>query len=91
MKTFEEALAMVYRDAPVDSAAAIAQAEKEVLEFSARFREFANDARGSAALDKGMRVWKMMCEERVEFAVDNGLFTAFMTGLIVGMEMEKHE
>lgn len=85
MKTFEEALALVVRDAP--DANARDAACLYLKDVTARHSEILQEAADSRTLDEFLIVQIMATIEKPYSLA----FTCFVSGLIVGIAMEKQE
>lgn len=93
MKTFEEALQMLYvvvRDQEViKTEPGFQEAIAPLMDTNKRYQGFCDDCANSRRFDGLLAAWM---EHAAEENVESALFTAFISGLVVGMEMEKqHE
>lgn len=89
MKTFEEALAKNYRRAPLDVSPD--QIEDVVQDLHEGFGSYAcllDEAQSSEVLRNIAQIWHKIA---IEDGVDCACFSAFMAGLVTGIEMEKAE
>lgn len=90
MKTFEEALALSFQKVAISDEQGQADAVETVKQTSSRFREIAAQADDNEDVT-------MLCAAMVQAVASKDMppmsafFTAFMHGLIVGIEMEKAE
>jgi hypothetical protein len=85
MKTFEEALSSQVKQT---TPAGLEETQKEFADTLGRYRCLAEEAGDSPTIGMFAIIWTRMAEaESVEVAC----FSAFMTGLITGIEMEKAE
>lgn len=84
MKTFEEALATQVRETTPQNSDSVSA---ELEDTHARYNCLVEDARNSKALAIMCIVWIDVVAE--ELGIEQALMSAFMTGLITGIEMEK--
>jgi succinyl-CoA synthetase beta subunit len=86
MKTFDEAFTACSRATKSEDDAR--SASDEMINIHERYGEFAKQVLGSEQVRHAMEVW---AEIAFDHGVSSAVFTAFMSGLITGMEMEKAE
>lgn len=86
MKTFKEALTYFMQCVPADSPvdAAIAKIE----DMRDRYRELSEEAGSNSTLETAIVAWY---EHGTVNGASSALFTAFMAGMVTGIEMEKRE
>lgn len=84
MKTFDEALSTVHISIP-EGQTGEAEAAR-LMDTARRYKELIVEAQSSATLATGIKAWVVFSET---VGVEAAIFTAFASGMMVGIEMEK--
>lgn len=84
MKTFEEAITCSMQLVPVEQGPEIAV--ERIAETQSRYRELSDEAANNPVLQQAIVAWY---EHGQCNGAGSALFTAFVSGMVTGIEMEK--
>lgn len=91
MKTFSEAAMMIGRRINIADEAEVAATIEHLKEVQDRHSDLAHEALQSEEFQTMLTMWLQVAAQPNANSVVSALFSAFMLGLMIGMEMEKSE